>query len=74
VGTYVLLYIIELTLVSDGDDRTTFLATVYKKYDIKIPFKQNEVVVGSLMDTICGVLAKCRNGGTKMLYYNVMFY
>jgi hypothetical protein len=67
VGTYALLYTIELTLVSDGDDRTTFLATVYKKYDINIPFKQNEVVVGSLTDTIGGVLGKCRNGGTEML-------
>jgi hypothetical protein len=74
VGTYTLLYTIELTLVSDGDDRTAFLATVYKKYDINIPFKQNEVVVGSLTDTIGGVLAKCRNGGTKMLCDNVMFY
>jgi hypothetical protein len=74
VGTYALLYTIKLIVVSDGDDHTTFLATVYKKDDINIPFKQSEVVVGSLTDTIGGVLAKCRNGGTKMLCDNVMFY
>jgi hypothetical protein len=74
VGTYALLYTIELTLVSDGDDRTTFLAMVYKKYDINIPFKQNEVVIGSLTDTIGGILTKCRNGSTKILCDNDMFH
>jgi hypothetical protein len=65
VSTYALLYTIELTVVSDGDDRTAFLATVYKKYNI--PFKHDEVVVGSLTDTIGGILTKSKNGGTKIL-------
>ena len=61
-----LLYTIEPTLVSDGDDRTTFLATVYKKYDIPVLFKPNEVIVGNLTDTIGGILARSNNGGTKI--------
>ena len=67
MGTNALIYNIELTLVSDGDDRTAFLATVYKKNDIQVPFKENEVVVGSLRDTIGGILAKSNDGGTKIL-------
>ena len=66
MGTYGLLYAIELTLDSDGDDRTVFLATVYKKYDVPVPFKPNVVVVGSITDTIGGILAKSNNGGTKL--------
>ena len=58
-------YTIKLTLVSDGDDRTAFLVTVYKKKDIS--FTQPEVVVGSLTDTIGGILTKSQNGGTKIL-------
>ena len=71
MGTYVLRYTIELTLVSDGDDRTAFLATVYKKSHI--PFKEDEAV-GSLTDTIGGILTKSKNGGTKMLCGNVIFH
>ena len=67
MGIYATLYNFELTLVSDGDDRTVFLATVYKKYDFPVPFKPSEVVVGSLRDTIGGILAKSNNGGTKKL-------
>ena len=63
MGTYPLLYIIELTLVSDGDDRTSFLVSVYKKS--RVPFEQDEVT-GSLRDTIGGTLAK-RKDGTKTL-------
>ena len=70
MSTYALLYTIRLTLVSDGDDRTAFLATVYKKSHIA--FKQDEVVA-SLMDTIGGILAKSKNGGTKILCDNVLF-
>ena len=73
MGTYAFLYNIELILVSGGDDRTAFLATVYKKSDIQVPLKQNEVV-GSITDTIGGILAKSNNGGTKTLYSNAMFY
>lgn len=62
MGTYALLYAIELTLVSDGDDTTTFLATVYENN--RIPFKQDGAV-GSITDTIGGLVAKCRNSGTK---------
>ena len=67
MGTYALLYNIELILVSDGDDRTAFLVTIYKKYDIPVPCKRNEVVVGGITDTIGGILAKSNNGGTKIL-------
>ena len=67
MGTYGLFYTIELTLDSDGDDCTLFLATVYKKYDVPVPFKPNDVVVGTLTDTIGGILAKSNNGGTKIL-------
>ena len=64
MGTHALLDTTEVTLVSDGDDRTSFLVSVYKKSHI--PFKQDEVV-GTLTDTIRGILAKCRDGGTNML-------
>ena len=64
MGTRELPYTIELTLVSDGDDRTDFLATIYEKNHI--PFKQDDVV-GSLKDTIGGILEKSNNGGTKPL-------
>ena len=63
-----------MTLVSDGDDRTAFLMTIYKKYDVPVPFKPNEVVVGGIADTIGGILEKSNNGGTKALYSNAMFY
>ena len=63
MGTYVLRYTVELTLVSDGDDRTAFLATVYKKSHI--PFKEDELV-GSLTDTIGSISEKSKNGGTKI--------
>ena len=72
MGTHALLYTTEVTLVSDGDDRASFLVSVYKKSHI--PFKHDEVV-GSLTDTIGGILEKCKDGGTKMLCIgNVMFY
>ena len=64
MGIYALFYTIELILVSDGEDSTAFLATVYKKNHI--PYKQDEVV-GSLTDTIGGILAKAKNGGTRIL-------
>ena len=67
MGICATLYNFELTLVSHGDDRTVFLATVYKTYDVSVPFKPSEVVVGSLTDTIGGILAKSNNGGTKLL-------
>jgi len=46
-------------LYFDGDDRTASLAPVCKK--TQIPFKQDEVV-GSLTDTIGGILAKSNDG------------
>ena len=64
MGTYESLYTIELTLGSDGDDGTAFLATVYR--ESRIPFKPNKVL-GSLADTIGGILTKSNNGGTKIL-------
>ena len=64
MSTHALLSTIELTVVSDGDGRTAFFATVYEKN--RNLFKENEVV-GSLTDTIGGVLAKSKNGGTKNL-------
>ena len=53
MGTYALLYDIELTLVSDGDNRTSFLVSVHKKS--RIPLEQDKVI-GSLRDTIGGTL------------------
>ena len=64
MGTYGLRYTIQLTLVSDGDARTAFLATVYRKSHV--PFKEDEVV-GRLADAIGGILEKSKNGGTKIL-------
>jgi hypothetical protein len=58
VGAFALLYTIELTLVSDGDDSSAFLAMVYSKQD---------GAIGSITDTISGILAKSNNGGTKIL-------
>ena len=63
MGTYALLYAIELTLASDGDESSTFLATVY----VKNPLKKQDGAVGSITDTIGGILAKAKNGGTRIL-------
>ena len=65
MGTYALLYNIELIHVSDGDDRTSFLVSVCKKSHV--PSEQDEVV-GGLTDTISGILAKSNNDGTKILW------
>ena len=73
MGINALIYNIKLTLVSDGDDRTAFLATVYKKYDIRVPFKENEIIVGSLTDTIGGILAKSNDGGTRILCIAIFY-
>jgi hypothetical protein len=70
VGTYALLSTIELTRVSDGDDHTAFLATVFKKNDISST--QTEVVVGSLTDTIGGITTKSKNGGTRILCMTIL--
>jgi hypothetical protein len=69
VGTYALLSTIELTRVSDRDDRTAFLAMVYKN---DISSTQTEAVVGSLSDTIGGILTKSKNGGTKILCMTIL--
>ena len=64
MGTYVLLYNLELILVSDRDDRTSFLVSVYKKSHV--PLEQGEVV-GCLTNIIGGIFAKSNNDGTKIL-------
>lgn len=63
MGTYALFHASGLNLPSDVDDHTVFLATVYEKN--RIPFKPDDVV-GSLMNTIGGILGKSKNGGTKI--------
>ena len=59
-----MFYNIELTLVSDGDDRTSFLVSVHKKSHV--PLEQDEVV-GCLTNIIGGIFAKSNNDGTKIL-------
>ncbi|KAH0826236.1 hypothetical protein J3R83DRAFT_5695 [Lanmaoa asiatica] len=53
----------------DGDNRTVVLAAVYVKH--RIAFKQG-VLVGSLTDTIGGMLEKLKNGGMKMFYMTML--
>ena len=62
MSTNELRYTIELTLVSDGDDSTPFLATVYAKND-----KKQDEAVGSITGTIGGILEKSNDGGTQIL-------
>jgi hypothetical protein len=56
-------------LYFDRDDRTAFLAMVYKN---DISSTQTEAVVGSLSDTIGGILTKSKNGGTKILCMTIL--
>ncbi|KAH0826228.1 hypothetical protein J3R83DRAFT_5686 [Lanmaoa asiatica] len=53
----------------DGDDHTVFLAAVYVKH--RVAFKQDELI-GSLTDTIGGILEKLKNGGMKMFYMTML--
>jgi hypothetical protein len=62
VGTRSFPYARELNIVSDADDRSVLLVNVYHKYC----FESGELV-GSLTDTIGGVLGKSKDGGTKIL-------
>jgi len=62
VGSCSSLYSRELNIVSDGDDFSLFLVKVYQKHHIG-----KDKLVGSLTDTIGGVLGKLKNGGMKML-------
>jgi len=61
VGACSFLYSRELIIVSDGDDLSVFLVNVYQKHRIG-----KDKLVGSLTDTIGGVLVKLKNGGTKI--------
>ncbi|KAG9311660.1 hypothetical protein JVU11DRAFT_7895 [Chiua virens] len=48
------------TLYFDGDDRSDFVITVYQKHRIR-----NDQLVGSLRDTIVGVLGQLKDGVIK---------
>lgn len=63
LGTHPLFYARELSFVSDADDRSILLVKVYQKHHIG-----KDQLVGSLTDTIGGVLGKSNEGGTKMCY------
>lgn len=54
-----LLYARKLNTVSDADDRSILPVHIYLEYRIG-----KDALVGSLTDTIAGVLGKCKDGGT----------
>ena len=49
----------KLNIISDGDDRSVLVIKIYQKHRIG-----DDKVVGSLSDTIGGVLGRLKDGGT----------
>ena len=49
----------KLNIISDGDDRSVLIVKIYQKHRIG-----DDKVVGSLSDTVGGVLGRLKDGGT----------
>lgn len=58
-----LLDAVDLNIISDGDDRSILVVKVYQKNSIG-----KDKLIGSLTETIGGVLQKLKDGGTVMIY------
>jgi len=56
------LYAKKLNIISDGNDRSVLLVKVYRQHRIG-----KGELVGSLTDTIGGILTKLKDGGTRVL-------
>ena len=57
-----MLYARKLNIASDGNDRSVLLIKVYRRHLTK-----KDELVGSLTDTIDGILGKLKDGGTRVL-------